>query len=150
MRAPRAHPQTVVFTFGARKKQELPFVVGVLSDLAGKSKVAQPKIGDRQFLEINSEQPLESRMAAMQPRVTFTVPNRLNEEGGSLPIDLTFRTFDDFKPDGLTNGVPVLKELSDQRKRLQDLLNYLDGNDDAEQVLSELVGKLDALTKTKS
>jgi type VI secretion system protein ImpB len=150
MRAPRAHPQTVVFTFGARKKQELPFVVGVLSDLAGKSRKPQPKASEREFLEINAEQPLEGRMAAMRPRVAFPVPNRLNDEGGNLTVDIEFESMDDFKPDRVATKVEPLKQLIEQRNRLKDLLNYLDGNDDAEQVLAELVQKVDALTKAKS
>ena len=150
MRAPRAHPQTVVFTFGARKKQELPFVTGVLSDLAGKSKKTQPKVKDREFLEIDAEQPLEKRMAAMRPRVAFPIPNRLNDEGGNLNVDIEFESMDDFLPDRVAARVGPLKELLEQRNRLQDLLGSLDGNDDAERILAELVQKVDALTKSKS
>ncbi len=149
MRAPRAHPQTVVFTFGARKKQELPFVVGVLSDLAGKTKKTQPKVAEREFLEINAEQPLETRMAAMRPRVAFPVPNRLNDEGGNITVDLEFESMDDFKPDRVAAKVEPLRQLLEQRNRLKDLLNYLDGNDDAEQLLADLVQKVDALSKAK-
>jgi type VI secretion system protein ImpB len=150
MRKPRAHQIIQEFTFGARKKQEIPLVVGVLSDLAGKSRVAQPKVGDREFLKINSEQPLESRMAAMRPRVSFPVPNRLNEEGGNLMVDLEFESMDDFKPDKVAAKVGPLKELLDQRNRLENLLKDLDGKDDAEQVLAELLKKVEALTKPQS
>jgi type VI secretion system protein ImpB len=146
MRAPRAHPQTVVFTFGARKNQELPFVIGVMSDLAGKPKEALPPVSKRQFLDIDSGN-MSARMAAMKPRAAFQVPNVMSAEGGNMSVDLEFRSMDDFKPDRVAAQVEPLRKLLEQRQRLQDLINYLGANQDAEAVLEELLGKVEALTK---
>lgn len=42
-----------VETYGSDRKVDIPFVMDVLSDLAGKSKVAQPCLEQRKFLEID-------------------------------------------------------------------------------------------------
>lgn len=145
-RAPRAHLQTVVFTFGARKNQELPFVLGVMSDLSGKPKEPLPPVSKRQFLEFDSGN-LQARMTAMRPRVSFQVPNRLSPEGGDLPVELEFESMDDFKPDRVAARVEPLRKLLEQRERLNTLLSYLDGKEDAEKVLEEMLQKVEALVK---
>ena len=52
-RAPRVQIEYDVELFGSEKKVQLPFVMGVMSDLAGRSTVEQPAIEDRKFLEID-------------------------------------------------------------------------------------------------
>jgi len=149
MRRPRSHENMVVFTFGARKKQELPFVIGVMADLSGKPREPLADVSKREFLKIDSNQPLEARMAAMRPRVNFQVPVP-TKPGEVLPVDIEFESMDDFKPDRVAAKVKGLRELLEQRNRLKNLLNYIDGKDDAEKALADLVQKVDALTKTKS
>lgn len=146
MRAPRAHVTTVVFTFGARKNQELPFVIGVMSDLAGKSKEPLPPVSKREFRPVDSGN-LNASMASMRPRVAFQVPNRMSSEGGNLTVDLEFESMDDFRPDRVARKVEPLRKLLEQRERLNNLLNYLDGKDDAEKVLDDLLQKVEALIK---
>ena len=46
-RAPRVQIEYDVELYGSEKKVQLPFVVGVMSDLAGKSQVEQPQVADR-------------------------------------------------------------------------------------------------------
>jgi len=65
-RAPRVQIEYDVELYGAEKKVQLPFVMGVMSDLAGKSQVPQPAIADRKFLEIDADN-FDERMKAMQP-----------------------------------------------------------------------------------
>jgi type VI secretion system protein ImpB len=150
MRRPRSHENMVVFTFGARKKQELPFVIGVMSDLTGKPKKPLDPVAKRAFLEIDAEQPLEARMAALRPRAAFQVPNVMTPEGGNLSVDIEFQSMDDFKPDRVAAKVGPLRELLEQRERLKNLLSYLDGNPDAEKEVNDLLQKLDALSKEKA
>ena len=146
MRRPRSHENMVVFTFGARKKQELPFVIGVMADLSGKPKKALAPVNKREFLDIDSGN-FDARMAAIRPRAAFPVPNRLNDEGGNLTVDVEFESMEDFKPDRVAAKVEPLRLLLEQRDRLKNLLTYLDGKDDAEKLLSDLVQKVDALNK---
>ena len=68
---------------------QLPFVMGVMADLAGKPADPLPPVGDRKFLEIDIDN-FDSRMKAMKPRVAFQVPNTLTGEG-NLSVDLTLR-----------------------------------------------------------
>ena len=68
-RAPRVQIEYDVELYGAEKKVQLPFVMGVMSDLAGKSEVQQPSIADRKFLEIDVEN-FDERMKSMAPRTS--------------------------------------------------------------------------------
>jgi len=95
-RAPRVQIEYDVELYGAEKKVQLPFVMGVMSDLAGKSEVEQPGIADRKFLEIDIDN-FDERMKSMAPRAAFTVPNTLTGEG-NMAVDITFESMDDFSP----------------------------------------------------
>ena len=97
-RAPRVQIEYDVELYGAQKKVQLPFVMGVMADLAGKPADPLPPVGDRKFLEIDVDN-FDSRMKAMKPRVAFQVPNTLTGEG-NLSVDLTFENMDDFSPGG--------------------------------------------------
>ena len=78
-RAPRVQIEYDVELYGAEKKVQLPFVMGVMSDLTGKSKVEQPAVADRKFLEIDVDN-FDERMKGLAPRAAFTVPNTLTGE----------------------------------------------------------------------
>ena len=93
-RAPRVQIEYDVELYGAEKKVQLPFVMGVMADLAGKSEVEQPGVADRKFLEIDVDN-FDSRMKAMKPRAAFSVPNMLTGEG-NMSVDLTFESMDEF------------------------------------------------------
>ncbi len=136
-RAPRVQIEYDVELYGAEKKVQLPFVMGVMSDLAGKSEVAQPGIADRKFLEIDVDN-FDDRMKAMKPRAAFTVPNTLTGEG-NLSVDLTFESMDDFTPAAIAEKVAPLKSLLDARKELSNLMTYMDGKPGAEDLLAKVM-----------
>ena len=79
-RAPRVQIEYDVELYGAEKKVQLPFVMGVLADLSGKPSEPLPPVADRKFLEIDVDN-FDARMKAMKPRVAFQVPNTLTGEG---------------------------------------------------------------------
>lgn len=136
-RAPRVQIEYDVELYGAEKKVQLPFVMGVMSDLAGKSEVAQPGIADRKFLEIDVDN-FDSRMKAMKPRVAFSVPNTLTGEG-NMSVDITFESMDDFSPAAIARKVEPLKKLLDARNELSNLMTYMDGKPGAEDLLAEAI-----------
>jgi type VI secretion system protein ImpB len=136
-RAPRVQIEYDVELYGAEKKVQLPFVMGVMSDLAGKSEVAQPGIADRKFLEIDVDN-FDSRMKAMKPRVAFAVPNTLTGEG-NMSVDLTFESMDDFSPAAIARKVEPLKALLDARNELSNLMTYMDGKPGAEDLLANAI-----------
>ncbi|HEX5280061.1 MAG TPA: type VI secretion system contractile sheath small subunit [Micropepsaceae bacterium] len=136
-RAPRVQIEYEVETFGSRQKVELPFVVGVLSDLSGKSTKEKKPLADRNFDEFDIDN-FEARMKAMAPRAVFQVENTLTGEG-KLGIDLTFDKMDDFTPGEIAKKVPALAKLLEARQELSDLLVYMDGRDGAQGLLDRLL-----------
>ena len=136
-RAPRVQIEYDVELYGAEKKVQLPFVMGVMSDLSGKSEVEQPAVADRKFLEIDVDN-FDDRMKSMKPRAAFTVPNTLTGEG-NLAVDITFESMDDFSPAAIASKVAPLKELLDARTQLSNLMTYMDGKTGAETLISKII-----------
>src|SRR5471032_1109369 len=93
-RAPRVHIEYDLETYGAEKKIQLPFIMGVMADLSGKPAEALPGVADRGFLEIDMDN-FEQRMKAIKPRVAMQVPNTLTGEG-NISVDISFESMDDF------------------------------------------------------
>lgn len=137
-RAPRVQVEYDVELYGAEKKVNLPFVMGVMSDLSGKSEVtAGERVEDKQFMEISSDN-FNDRMKSLKPRVAFNVPNVLTGEG-QLPVDISFESMDDFSPDKVAEKVDGVKQLLEARKQLSNLLSYMDGKTGAEDLITKLL-----------
>ncbi len=136
-RAPRVQIEYDIELYGAEKKVQLPFVMGVMSDLVGKSKVAQPTVENRKFLEIDVDS-FDDRMRAMQPRAAFSVPNTLTGEG-NLAIDLTFEKMADFTPQAIAAKIEPLRELLRARTELSNLATYMDGKVGAETLIERIL-----------
>ena len=132
-RAPRVQIEYDVELYGAEKKVQLPFVMGVMADLSGKPEQALPPAGDRKFLEIDVDN-FDDRMKSMKPRAAFQVPNTLTGEG-NLSVDLTFESMDDFSPAAIAARVDSLNKLLQARTQLSNLLTYMDGKDGAEELI---------------
>jgi type VI secretion system protein ImpB len=144
-RAPRVQIEYDVELYGAEKKVQLPFVMGVLSDLSGKPSEPLAPVADRKFLEFDVDN-FDSRMKSMKPRVAFQVPNSLTGEG-NLAIDLTFNSMDDFSPAAVAAKVDGLKQLLEARQQLSNLVTYMDGKTGAEELLAKVL-KDEALLKS--
>jgi type VI secretion system protein ImpB len=136
-RAPRVQIEYDVETYGAKKKIEIPFVMGVMADLAGKQKPDSPlpPIEDRKMLEID-DQNFDSRMKALKPRVAFSVPNTLTGQG-ELMVDVTFESLEDFSPAAVARKVAGLDKLLEARTQLANLVTFMDGKAGAEQLLTK-------------
>jgi type VI secretion system protein ImpB len=136
-RAPRVQIEYDVEVYGAQKKVQLPFVMGVLSNLSGKPVESLPPVAEREFLEIDVDN-FDSRMKSIKPRVVFHVPNTLTGEG-NLPIELTFGSMDEFSPAEIAKKVEPLRELLRARQQLANLLTYMDGKTGAEELLAKVL-----------
>ncbi len=150
-RAPRVQIEYDVELYGAEKKIQLPFVMGVLADLSGKPAEPLPPVADRKFLEIDVDN-FDSRMKAMKPRVAFQVPNTLTGEG-NLNVELTFESMDDFSPAAVARKVDALSKLLEARKQLSNLITYMDGKTGAEELVAKLLqdpALLQTLAATKN
>ena len=144
-RAPRVQIEYDVELYGAEKKVELPFVMGVMADLSGKPAEALPSVDQRKFLEIDVDN-FDDRMKAIKPRVAFQVPNTLTGEG-NLNVELTFESMDDFSPAAVARKVDALNQLLIARSQLANLVTYMDGKSGAEELVSKLLND-PALLKT--
>ena len=136
-RAPRVQIEYDVELYGAQKKVQLPFVMGVLSDLSGKSEEPLPPVADRKFLEVDVDN-FDARMKAMKPRVAFQVENTLTGEG-NLPVDITFESMDDFSPAAVARRVDGLNKLLEARTQLSNLITYMDGKTGAEELITKVL-----------
>jgi len=134
-RAPRVQIEYDVELYGAEKKIQLPFVMGVLSDLSGKPKEPLAPVADRKFLEIDVDN-FDDRMKAMKPRAAFQVPNTLTGEG-NLNVDITFESMDDFSPAAVARKVEALSKLLEARTQLKNLVTYMDGKTGAEDLIAK-------------
>jgi len=150
IRPPRVQITYEVETGGAEIKKELPFVVGIMADLSGKPEVPLPLIKERKFVEIDRDN-FNGVMASIEPRLALRVKNRLLEDEDSwMNVELKFRHIDDFHPAQLLKQVEPLRKLYEARVRLTDLLAKLDGNDDLEKLLQEIVSNTDGLEEIRS
>jgi type VI secretion system protein ImpB len=136
-RAPRVQIEYDVELYGAEKKVELPFVMGVMADLSGKPAEALPNVGDRKFLEIDVDN-FDERLKSTKPRVAFQVPNTLTGEG-NVNVEMTFESMDDFSPAAVARKVDSLNKLLTARTQLSNLLTYMDGKGGAEELVSKLL-----------
>ena len=136
-RAPRVQIEYDVETYGAQKKVQLPFVVGVMADLSGKPTDPLPPVADRKFLEVDVDN-FDDRMKAMKPRVAFMVPNTLTGEG-NVAVDITFESMDDFSPAAVARKVDALNKLLEARTQLSNLLTYMDGKSGAEDLITKVL-----------
>ena len=136
-RAPRVHIEYDVETYGAEKQVQLPFVMGVMADLAGKPEEALPSVDKRKFMEFDVDN-FDDRMKAMKPRAAFRVPNTLTGEG-QLSVDMTFDSLEDFSPDAVARKVDSLNKLLEARTQLNNLVTYMDGKTGAEELIAKAI-----------
>ena len=134
-RAPRVQIEYDVELYGAEKKVQLPFVMGVMADLSGNPAEPLAPVADRKFLDIDVDN-FDDRLKSMKPRVAINVPNTLTGEG-NLAVDLTFESMDDFSPAAVARKVDSLNKLLEARTQLNNLISYMDGKSGAEELISK-------------
>ncbi len=153
----RIRPPRVQITYDveigdAIQMKELPLVVGLLADLAGKPEEPMPVLKDRKFVEIDRDN-FNQVLASIAPRLAFQVPNRLEEseegEGSQLNVEVDFKSLDDFHPGKLVQQIEPLRKLADARQRLVDLLAKLDGNDDLDALLQQVAANTEKQEELK-
>lgn len=138
----RNRPPRVQITYdveigGAVEKKELPLVVGLLADLSGQPLLPLPKFKARRLVDIDRDN-FNEVMQKIAPRLDLSVPDTFKKEG-NLKIELNFRSFDDFHPESIVKQVPRLAKLLEVRQQLRDLLGKLDGNDELDALLENIV-----------
>ncbi|SMC29542.1 type VI secretion system protein ImpB [Andreprevotia lacus DSM 23236] len=142
-RAPRVQIEYDVEIYGADSKVQLPFVMGVLADLAGKQLEPLPDLAERKFMEVDIDN-FDERMKSLKPRAAFQVNNTLTGEG-LLHVDLNFERLDDFSPAQVARNIGALDNLLAARTELANLLTYMDGKNGAEELVAQILRKPDVL-----
>lgn len=138
-RAPRVHI-SYEDPYDAERQVELPFVMGILSDLSGNDPgVEKQDIAERKFLEFDMDN-FENRMAAIEPGVALKVENKLSGNADEkLSVNLRFKKMEDFGPAQVARQVPALAKLLEAREQLSNLLSYMDGKAAASDQLKKLL-----------
>jgi type VI secretion system protein ImpB len=144
-RAPRVQIEYDVELYGAQKKVQIPFVMGVMSDLSGDSRENLPAVDERKFTGFDAEN-FDDRMKSIKPRVAVSVPNTLTGQG-NLSVDITFESMDDFSPAAVARKVDALNKLLEARTQLSNLITYMDGKAGAEELIAKVLND-PALLKT--
>lgn len=147
----RVRPPRVQITYDlevgdAIEMRELPFVVGIMTDLSGDRdpEVAMKPVADRKFVEIDRDN-FNDIMEDIKPRLAFRVGNKLTDDAddSQLNVLLNFNNLDDFDPVSVTRQIPAMAKLYEARTKLRDLLAKLDGNDNLERMLQDIVDNAD-------
>lgn len=125
--------------YDSQKQIELPFVMGVMSDLSGNaSQVDKPPVSDRKFADVDMDN-VDKYMESVAPAAAFRVDNKLGGDGEKMGINLTFKSLDDFGPGQVARQVPALKVLLEAREQLANLQRYMDGKANAEEQIKKLL-----------
>jgi type VI secretion system protein ImpB len=124
----------------ANKQVELPFVMGVMSELSGNaSKVEKPPVADREFTQVSTDT-LDDYMESVSPGLSVNLDNKLDPEmGGKLSVNLEFKKMADLSPGEIARQVPALNSLLEARQQLANLQRYMNGKSGAQEQLKALL-----------
>ncbi|HBP5607734.1 TPA: type VI secretion system contractile sheath small subunit [Pseudomonas aeruginosa] len=150
----RVRPPRVQITYdveigNAIEKKELPLVIGILADLSGKPDTPPAKLVERRFVDIDRDN-FNEILSSISPRATLQVDNTISGDDSKLNVELRFNHIEDFDPVNLVKQVVPLRRLFEARQRLRDLLTKLDGNDDLDQLLQDVVANTEGLQEIKA
>lgn len=145
VRPPRVHITYDVETGDAVEEKEIPFVVGVLSDLSGNPEQPLPPLKERKYVEVDRDN-INEVLEGMKPRLTYKVDNKIEEgSDAQIGVELTFDSLDDFRPENIAEQVEPIRKLVEARKKLYNLMAKLDGNDKLEELLQDVIASTDKL-----
>jgi type VI secretion system protein ImpB len=120
-----------------------------MADLSAKPVEALPKLKERKFVETDRDN-FNDVLSSAKPRLAFRVPNRLQDDDSQLNVELTFKSIEDFEPVNVIKQVKPLASLFEARLKLRDLLAKLDGNDELDALLRNVIASTDAQAELKS
>lgn len=148
----RVRPPRVQITYDvevgdATEKKELPFVAGIMADLSGDPEEPLARVKDRKFVEIDRDN-FNEVLDSCKPRIEFNVENTLTGDG-KMNVELNFSHMDDFTPTKIIDQVEPLRKLLEARVRLKDLTSKLDGNDDLDSLLQQVINNTEDQTQLK-
>ena len=138
VRKPRVHITYEVETEGAQVERELPFVMGVMGDFSGDPTTPLRPLADRKFIQIDRDN-FNDVMASMTPGLKLRVDNKIADDGTQIPVDLSFKSLEDFEPARVAQQVPALRALLETRAKLRDLMSKVDRSQELENLLEQVL-----------
>jgi type VI secretion system protein ImpB len=127
-----------VETDGAQIERELPFIVGVMGDFSGNPTTPLRPFKERKFVQIDRDN-FNDVMTRIAPELNLRVENKLADDGSEMPVQLKFKSMDDFEPGQVAQQVPALKKLLDTRNQLRDLITKVDRSAELEGLLERVL-----------
>ena len=142
VRRPRVHIKFDVELEDGVPKNELPFMVGVMGDFSGDPTEKLPRLKDRRFIEIDRDN-FDDVLRRQTPGLNIRATNTLDKDGSEIPVQLKFKSMQDFEPAQVAQQVPALKKLLETRSKLNELLTKVDLSDDLETLLEQVLQNTD-------
>ncbi|WP_282077567.1 type VI secretion system contractile sheath small subunit [Epibacterium ulvae] len=126
---------------GSVQKKELPFVTAMIGGYSG-DRQDKEAIEDRTFYQVDKDN-FNDVMARVGPELTYTVENKIQDDGSEFEVNLDFKSMKDFEPDAIVDKVEPLKKLAETREKLMTLVAKADRSRDLEKVLKEILQDAD-------
>lgn len=131
--------------YDSEKMVELPFVMGVLSDLSGNaSTVEKAPMEERDFTDVTGTT-LDEYVESVKPGLSYNVDNKLGDGKGRLGVSLEFNSMDDFNPAEVARKIPALKKLLEAREHLANLQRYMNAKPKAQEQIRQLLNDPDLM-----
>ncbi|AIK95581.1 type VI secretion system contractile sheath small subunit [Candidatus Odyssella acanthamoebae] len=149
VRSPRVQITYDVEIGNAIVMKELPFVMGIMADLAGHPADTPAALKYRKFVEIDRDN-FNDIMEKIRPRLVLRTDNKFANDGSHLSAELFFHNMDDFQPLSIVKQIEPLRKLYEARTKLKDMLTKLDGNDALDELLHEVITSTEQQTALKT
>ncbi len=126
--------------YDSEKMVELPFVMGVMSDLSGNNPgVEKEAVEDRSFSDVTKDT-LDEYMESVQPGMTFMVENKLDPDStDKMGVNLKFEKMEDLEPAQIARQIPAMAKLLEAREQLANLQKYMAAKPKAQEHIKKLL-----------
>lgn len=121
---PKVEIRFPVHVNGFDELAELPFVIGVMGDFAGKPLEPPFPLRSRKFITIDPEN-FDDVLAAFSPRLCYSVENKLQNDGSEFEVELNFKCLADFEAVNIARRVEPLRQLLETGGELHSDINDL-------------------------
>lgn len=126
---------------GSMQKKELPFIIGMIGGYSGEREDKED-LEDRTFYTVDKDN-FNDVMTRVGPKLSFTVENKIQNDGSEFQVELDFKSMKDFEPDAIVDKVEPLRNLAATREKLMTLVAKADRSRDLEKVLKEILQDAD-------
>lgn len=134
-------------TGDAQEEVELPLKMLMLGDFTGRSD--ETPLEDRKPINIDKDN-FNDVLKSQKIELSISVPDKLSDEEGDLPLKLKFENLSDFGPEAVVQQVDELRQLLELRSALNALKGPLGNVPAFRRKLQTMLGDDDARSKLMS